>query len=140
MNTTILVLTGYIAWVMILVLALAAYRTIFSQMQKRKSLVFKADGTDVGAFGQRLTRAHLNCIESFPFIGGILLIALATDSSAITNDLAFVVLGARLLQSLIHVMSISNMAISIRFVFFLIQFVICAYWIIQLLGKFSSHP
>lgn len=136
MNATILVLIGYISWIMLLILALAAYRTAFSKSQKRSSLVFKADGTDVGDLGQRLTRAHLNCVECFPFIGGVLLIALATDSTAITNGLAYVLLLARLLQSLVHIVSISNTAISTRFVFFLVQFVIVAYWIIMLLQKF----
>ncbi|WP_371193926.1 MAPEG family protein [Glaciecola sp. SC05] len=136
MNATILALTGYIFWVMLLLLALATYRSVFSQMQKRKSLVFKADGSDVGDIGQRLTRAHLNCVECFPFIGGILLLALATDSSTITNGLAFVLLGARVLQSLVHIVSISNIAISVRFVFFLVQFAICGYWIVKLLEKF----
>lgn len=136
MNATILALTGYVAWVMLLLLALAAYRSVFSQVQKRKSLVFKADGSDVGDVGQRLTRAHLNSVECFPFIGGVLLIALATDSTSITNGLAYVLLGARLLQSLVHIASLSNIAISIRFVFFLVQFGICGYWIVKLLEKF----
>jgi len=136
MNATILTLIGYISWIMLLLLALAAYRTTFSKMQKRESLVFKADGTDLDDLGHRLTRAHLNCIECFPFIGGVLLLALATDSSSITNGLAFVVLGARLLQSGVHIVSIANAAISIRFVLFLIQFGICAYWIVKLLAKF----
>lgn len=136
MNATILALTGYIAWLMLLILALAAYRSAFAQTQKKKSLIFKADGSDVGDLGQRLTRAHLNCVESFPFIGGLMLIALATDSTSITNGLAYVLLGARVLQSVVHIISISNIAISVRFVFFLVQFVICGYWVLKLCEKF----
>lgn len=136
MNATILTLTGYIAWLMLLILALAAYRSAFAQTQKKKSLIFKADGSDVGDLGQRLTRAHLNCVESFPFVGGLMLIALATDSTSITNGLAYVLLGARVLQSVVHIISISNIAISVRFVFFLVQFVICGYWVLKLCEKF----
>jgi uncharacterized MAPEG superfamily protein len=136
MNATIVALIGYIAWIMVLLLSLAAYRGIFNQQQKRSSLIFKADGSDVGDLGGRLTRAHLNGVECFPFIGGLMLLALATDSSAITNGLAFVLLGARVLQSLVHVISISNTFIYLRFVFFLVQFGICAYWAIKLLNKF----
>jgi uncharacterized MAPEG superfamily protein len=137
MNATILALGGYIAWVMFLLLSLATYRGIYNQSQKRSSLIFKADGSDVSDFGQRLTRAHLNSVECFVFIGGVMLLALATDSSAITNGLAFIVLGARVLQSIVHAMSVSNAAIYARFVFFLIQFGICGYWLFMIIQKFA---
>jgi uncharacterized MAPEG superfamily protein len=137
MNATILALAGYIAWLMILLLSLAVYRGIYNQSQRRKSLVFKADGSDVSDFGQRLTRAHLNSVESFPFVAGVMLLALATNSSAITNGLAFIVLGARVAQSIVHAISISNPAIYARFVFFLIQFGICAYWLFMIVQKFA---
>jgi uncharacterized MAPEG superfamily protein len=136
MNATILALAGYIAWIMVLLLSLAAYRGIYNQSQKRSSLVFKADGSDVSDLGQRLTRAHLNSVECFGFIGGVMLLAIATNSSAITNGLALIVLGARVLQSIVHVMSISNPAIYARFVFFLLQFGICGYWLFMLIQKF----
>nr|WP_136251088.1 MAPEG family protein [Ningiella ruwaisensis] len=136
MNATILALSGYILWIMVLLLALAAYRAAYNQANKRKSLKFNADGSDVGDAGQRLTRAHLNAIECFPFIGGVLLLAIASDSSVITNGLAFIVLGARIVQSLVHVASVSNVAIILRFVFFLVQFGICAYWLVRIIEKF----
>ncbi|MBT1451170.1 MAPEG family protein [Glaciecola sp. XM2] len=136
MSATILGLAGYIAWLMVLLLSLALYRGVFNQSQKRTSLVFKADGSDVDELGQRLTRAHLNTVESFPFVCGVLLLALATDSTAITNGLVYIVLGARIIQSLIHIASISNAAIYARFVFFLIQFGISAYWLFMIVTKF----
>jgi uncharacterized MAPEG superfamily protein len=136
MSATILGLAGYIAWLMVLLLSLALYRGVFNQSQKRTSLVFKADGSDVDELGQRLTRAHLNTVESFPFVCGVLLLALATDSTAITNGLVYIVLGARIIQSLIHIASISNAAIYARFVFFLIQFGICGYWLFMIVTKF----
>ena len=136
MNETILALAGYIAWTMILLLALAGYRTVFSKTSKRGSLKFDANGADVGDFGQRLTRAQANCYESFSFIGGTMLLALVTDSTAITNGLAFVLLLARIAQSSVHMVSVSNNAISIRFVLFLIQFGIVAYWLALLIYKF----
>ncbi|MFC4701457.1 MAPEG family protein [Glaciecola siphonariae] len=136
MNTTIIALLGYISWVMVLLLALAVYRSVYKQQQKRDSLIFEADGNDIGGLGQRLTRAHLNCVECFPFIGGLLLFALATDSSAITNGLALLVLAARVGQSIVHAISVSNAAIILRFVFFLVQFAICIFWAFKFLQKF----
>lgn len=138
MNYTIMALAGYIAWTMLLLLAIAVFRAVYNKAKKRSSLQFSAGGEDVGGFGQRLTRAQANCYESFSFVGGTMLLALATGSAVITNGLALIVLLARIVQSSIHIVSTSNTAISMRFVFFLVQFAIVAYWLILLIIKFGS--
>lgn len=135
MNYTILALTGYITWIIVLLVVLAAYRTQFASKNK-KSLKFKSDGSDTDVLGERITRAQANCVESFSFIGGTMLLALATGSSVITDGLAIHVLVARLAQSIVHLSSTSNMAIQIRFVFFLVQVVICVYWLYSIVMKF----
>lgn len=137
MNHTIIALSAYILWTCILLFAIAGFRTYYNKANKRQSLRFDPSGSDVGGFGERLTRAHANCIESFVFVGGSMLLALATSSAVITNTLALFVLGARVLQSCVHMASSSGMAISIRFVLFLIQVIICMYWNIQILVKFT---
>ncbi|MEM0912658.1 MAG: MAPEG family protein [Pseudomonadota bacterium] len=136
MNATIIALAGYIIWLMLLLLLLPAYRSAHNAKNKRKSLKFSPDGTDVSDFGFRITRAHLNTVESFPIVAGTMLLALATDSTSITNGLAYVVLAARVVQSVVHLISTSNPAITTRFVFFLIQFGICFYWLIMIVIKF----
>lgn len=135
MNNTIIALTGYISWILVLLVILAAYRTQFAK-KNQKSLKFKSDGSDTDALGERITRAQANCVESFSFIGGTMLLAIATGASVITDGLALYVLVARLAQSIVHLSSTSNMAIQIRFVFFLIQVVICIYWLYSILMKF----
>ena len=137
MNYTIMALAGYIVWTMLLLLGIAVFRAGYNKTKKRNSLQFSANGEDVGGFGQRLTRAHANCYESFSFVGGTMLLALATGSAAITNGLALVVLLARIVQSSIHIVSVSNTAISMRFVFFLVQFVIVGYWLLLIILKFG---
>ncbi|MFT6267423.1 MAG: putative MAPEG superfamily protein [Alphaproteobacteria bacterium] len=136
MNATILALSGYIAWTMLLILAIAIYRTSSNKKNKRTSLKFDPSGSDVSDFGQRLTRAHANCYESSVFIVGPMMLALATGSAAITNGLALIVLAARVLQSLIHIASVSNAAITARFVVFLVQFAISGYWLFKIVQKF----
>jgi len=136
MNASIIVLLGYISWTLVLLLALASYRTYLSQSGKFKGLKFQSDGSDVPDFGNRLTRAQANCVECFSFIGGVLLLAIATDSTIITNGLAYILFGARLGQSIVHLVSTSDIAIQARFVFFLIQFGIVIYWVVGLLAKF----
>lgn len=136
MNNTIITLIAYIGWIILLLFVLAAYRTTYAK-NSSKSLKFKADGSDTAPLGERITRAQANCVESFSFIGGILLLAVATDSTAITNSLAIYVLLARLIQSIVHIISTSNLFIQIRFVFFLVQVGICIYWLYMLLAKFT---
>ncbi|KXI26856.1 MAPEG family protein [Paraglaciecola hydrolytica] len=138
MNETIIALLGYIAWMVILLVALAVYRSSLVMRRKRAPNGFKADGSDSPPFGQRLTRAQANCVESFAFIGGLMLLALATDSAVITNGLAYVLLIARLGQSLSHLISTSNLAVQIRFAFFLVQVGICLFWIMRLATKFMA--
>lgn len=137
MNATILAVIAYVAWSMLLLLSLAAYRTYFNKAQKRNSLKFDANGSDVSEFGQRLTRAHANTYESVVFVVVPMLLAIATNSTAITNGLAVYIIIARVLQSCTHIASNSNAMITVRFVFFVTQFAISGYWLFQLITKFA---
>ncbi len=136
MNATILVVIGYISWTILLLLLLASYRTLLVMKRERKPNQFKSDGSDAPEFGQRLTRAQANCAESLGFTVGILLLALATGSSAVTDGLAYFFLAARIGQSLVHIASTSVLAVQVRFVLFVVQIVICIYWLFQLFVKF----
>jgi hypothetical protein len=69
-------------------------------------------------------------------MGGVMLLALATDSAAITNGLALPLLAARLGQSITHLISTSALAVQIRFAFFLAQIGICVYWVVLFASKF----
>ena len=136
MSATILALVGYITWTILLLVGIAVYRTALVMKKNRLANEFKADGSDSPEFGQRLTRAQGNCAESFVFTGGVMLLALATNSSVITDPLAFVLLAARLGQSIVHLVSASALAVQIRFTFFLVQVAISVYWLFQLANKF----
>ena len=136
MNDTILALLGYITWILILLICLATYRTLLVAKKEQTVNGFKPDGSDSPALGERITRAQSNCVESFAFIGGLMLLALATDSTAITNGLALFLLAARLGQSVTHLISTSELAVQIRFAFFLTQIGICLYWVVLFVSKF----
>ena len=82
-------------------------------------------------FSNRLCRAHANCYESFPILGGLLLLAIATNNTAITDGLAYYLIGARILQSSTQLASASNAAVQIRFVFFVVQIGIAIWWVVQ---------
>lgn len=83
---------------------------------------------------QRLARAHANCLENLPIFGGLLLIAIATGSTSVTDPLAYLLLGARVFQSLVHLVSVSALAVTIRFTAFAVQMAIGLYWTFGLLA------
>jgi len=92
---------------------------------------FDPSGKDVSPFSGRLCRTHANCYECFPIFGGLLLLALATGNTAITDGLAYYFIGARVLQAVVHLASTSNLAVQVRFAFFLAQIVIAVIWILD---------
>ncbi|MBA1145688.1 MAPEG family protein [Ectothiorhodospiraceae bacterium WFHF3C12] len=132
MTATATALIGFILWYLLLYVMLGGLRVGYALAGKKKPNSFAPDGSDVSPFAHRLARAHANCYEGFPFIGGLMLLALVTGTAGITAPLAFVVLGARIVQSSIHLISTSVLAVQVRFLFLLVQLGIGAYWAVLL--------
>ena len=92
---------------------------------------FAADGSNTpGGFGQRLVRVHANCVENLPLLAGALLYAIASGQSSLTDPLAPLVLGARLFQSLMHLVSTSALFVWLRFAGFFVQLLVLAWWLL----------
>ena len=71
----------------------------------------------------RLNRAHLNCIENLPLFASVVVVGtLAGLKAPLFDTFARVYLGARLGQSMTHLSSGGNLAINVRFTFYLVQF------------------
>ena len=130
MNASVIALVIYVGWMILLLLMLGTLRAGLTLMGKRAPNSFCPDGSDVSPFSVRLCRAHANCYESFPIIGGLLLLAIATSSTGITDGLAYYMIGARILQSIVHLISTSNIAVQVRFAFFLVQIGIAVSWVL----------
>jgi hypothetical protein len=133
MNPTVTALLGYIALMLLLLGTLGMMRVGMTLTGKRAPNNFAPDGADVSPFSNRLCRTHANSYEGFPIFGGLMLLAIGLDATAITDGLALYLLGARVLQALIHLASTSNLAVQARFAFFLVQVVIAIWWLIQFL-------
>jgi uncharacterized MAPEG superfamily protein len=131
MNPTVTALLGYIVVMLALLGTLGMMRVGLTLGGKRAPNSFAPDGADVSPFSNRLCRAHANSYEGFPIFGGLMLLAIALDATAITNNLAMYLLGARVLQALSHLWSTSNLAVQVRFAFFLVQVGISIYWVLQ---------
>jgi uncharacterized MAPEG superfamily protein len=128
MSNTAYALTGFVSWALLLLVVMEAIRTCFVVTGKVAANAFTPDNAGLSPFMQRLARAHANCIEGLPIFGGLLAIAIMTSKSAITDPLAFWLLGARIVQSTIHLASTSPMAVSLRFAAFAVQIATGVYW------------
>lgn len=128
MSTSAQVLGLFISWALLLVVLMEACRCYFLIKGRIRSNEFNADNSNLPPFMQRLARAHANCIEGLPVFGGLLILALVTERTEITDALAPWFLLARVAQSSIHVASLSVAAVNARFATFVVQVGIAVYW------------
>jgi len=133
MNTTLTALTGFIAWTLLLLLLMEAIRSKLVLTKAVPANRFQPDNANLTPFMQRLARAHANCLEGLPVFGGLMLVAVLAGKSAITDPLAYALLGARIAQSAIHLASLSEAAVTARFLAFVVQMGIAVYWTFALM-------
>jgi uncharacterized MAPEG superfamily protein len=126
-------LVAFIAWTLLLLTLMEVIRTQLVLRRKVLANGFTPDNANLSPFMQRLARAHANCVENLPIFGGLLLIAIATGNTSVTDPLAYVFFGARVFQSLVHLASVSALAVTIRFAAFAVQMAIGLYWAFILL-------
>lgn len=126
-------LLGLVAWTVLLVLLVVNQRGLLVMSGRMKVNAFAADGsTTPGAFGQRVVRAHANCVENVPLFCAVLLYAMVTQQTLITDPLAPALLVARIVQSLVHLLSTSALAVWVRFAAFFVQLIILIWWLLRL--------
>ena len=128
MNKSALVLTLFISWTLFLLILMEALRSYRVVTGRSRSNEFRPDNSNLSPFMQRLARAHANCVESLPVFGGLLVVALVTGRAEVTDALAPWLLGARVVQSCIHLASLAVIAVNARFTAFAVQMAIGVYW------------
>jgi len=133
MNTTLTALLGFIAWTLFLLVLMEAVRSKLVITKAVAPNGFTPDNANLSPFMQRLARAHANCVEGLPIFGGLMLVAVLAGKSSITDPLAYLFLCARVLQSVIHLSSLSAVAVTLRFSAFAVQMGIGVYWAFRLL-------
>ncbi len=131
MTSTSCAIIGLASWYVAVLLLLAVFRVYISVATRKAANTFAPDGSDVPGFGQRLVRVHANCYENIPLIVGVLLFALVTGQSAITDPTACWLLYARIAQSLVHLVSVSVPAVLVRFSLFAVQLGLLVCWLWQ---------
>jgi len=112
-------LVGWCVWAILLVSGIAVARTAQVLMGKKKSNEFPSGLQHGSDLYWRLNRAHVNAVENLPIFAALILVAhLAHVEVAL---LAEVALGARLVQSLVHISSNHVLAVNLRFTAFVTQ-------------------
>jgi uncharacterized MAPEG superfamily protein len=135
LSPTAIALLGLVAWPLLLMFLILNQRGLLVLGGRMKVNAFAPDGSNTpGAFGQRLVRAHANSLENLPLQAAVLLYAMHAGQTAITDPLACALLGARLFQSLVHLISTSPLFIWLRFAGLLVQLLSLAWWLLQLAG------
>ena len=134
MTSAAVALIAYALWTLLLVVAIRLHRCVVFLGGGRPSMRFDPGGADVSEFSARLCRAHANCYENLPVFGALVAVALATDRAGVVEPLATWVVGARIAQSCVHLVSISPPAITLRFLLYLLQVVLMVAMAWRLLG------
>ena len=132
-SATVIALTAFIAWALALLLWMEIIRSKLVLSRQIPANAFVPDNANLSPFMQRLARAHANCLEGLPIFGGLMLVAIATSRTALTDPLAYVLLAARVAQSTIHLASTSAIAVTLRFCAFAVQLGIATWWCYLLL-------
>ena len=122
MNQSLLILVGFVSWTIFLGLLVVGYRAIEVLLGKKKSNEFTAGQKHGTPLYWEMNRAHANALENLPIFAALVLIGNVSGKV----DLFFIygcmlLLGARVLQSVTHLISTSVLAVDVRFTFYLIQ-------------------
>ncbi|WP_411823951.1 MAPEG family protein [Leptospira sp. 'Mane'] len=124
MNLEIISLLIFVIWTIALGLSLVSYRTVQVLLGKKQSNEFPAGiqhGTDRY---WRLNRAHANCLENLPIFATIVIVAtLLGETDSVFANTTLVIIGARLIQTITHIISGSARAVDIRFTAYVTQIV-----------------
>ena len=115
-------LVVFALWGLLLVTALGLTRGALVLTGRRKQGDFPAGVQHGGDAYWRLNRAHLNVLENLPIFGALVIAGeLLHVSSPWFRTLPEVILGARLVQSCVHLSSGRALAINVRFAAFIVQ-------------------
>jgi cytochrome b len=115
-------LVAFALWALVLALVLGSTRGILVLTGRRKVTEFPAGVQHGGEAYWRLNRAHLNVLENLPIFGALVVsgVLLHVNTPGF-RMLPQVILGARVLQSCVHLSSGSGAAIRVRFTAFVVQ-------------------
>ena len=132
MNPALFALAGFAGWTVLLLLTVANLRVANFLTGKKAINAFSPTGEDLPGFGQRVTRAHLNCVENLPIFAALVVAAGLSGQFSIMESTVMYVLYARIGQSVAHMISTAALVVWVRATFFFVQVLLMAWYAIQL--------
>ncbi len=132
MTGTQIAFLGLIAWTLLLLAMLAWVRVKLTVSGQKRANSFSPSGEDIGGFGQRVTRAHANCTEHLPFALALLLYAMHTGNTGVTDATGPFFLLFRVAQNSLHLYSTRNRVVAWRFSMFVAQVILMTVWLLVL--------
>lgn len=126
MTIPIMALLGFALWtLLILFFTVGVYRWSRILTGRTRISHWTADPGAGTGFYPRAMRAHMNCIENLPVFGVIVFVIDRMGlSSPFLSGLALIVLGARIVQSTIHIaLEQTDAVIFVRFASYFTQIV-----------------
>ena len=136
MTTPVWVLLGFAVWTLLVLFAtVGVYRWSRILTGRAQLAEFRADEPHGSDWYRRAMRAHANCVENLPVYGAITLASVAAGvRSPWLDALAVVLLAARVLQTLTHILwTPTNRVVGVRFSFYLVQ-VVCMFAMSAIVG------
>lgn len=126
MTIPVLALLGFALWTLLILFGtVGVYRWSRILTGRTRISQWTADPDGGTGIYPRAMRAHMNCIENLPVFGAIVFaLDRAGLDTPVLSGLALVVLGARVLQSTVHIAFRQTDTIaSLRFAFYFAQIV-----------------
>jgi len=117
-------LLGFATWtLLVMTIGVGVYRWALIFRGAAELTSFPGDVPHGSVAYRRVVRAHANCLENLPVFAVIVLVGAVTGlQPAGTDALAATTMGARVVQSLVHMLFPErNATVAVRFSFFLAQ-------------------
>lgn len=130
----------YVGWAVLLALVIVVWRSV--KVMRGESMVQDfTSGVPHGSQAYwRANRAHINTLENLPLFAAVILTAAVLKvPGTMFATLASVAIGARVVQSLVHLSSGSGIAVNIRFTFWFIQ-LLCIVALLVLIVLGAGFP
>lgn len=130
MSIPVWVLLAFAGWTLVLLVGTVGVYRWRRILSGRASISeWRADQAQGNERYRRAMRAHMNCVENLPVYGAVVLAVVATGvSSPLLDWLALTLLGARVIQSLLHIaVEPTELIAGTRFLFYFVQ-IVCMAW------------
>lgn len=129
------VLLLFVAWTIVMAFGYVGYRIalVLSFKERANAWTRGAVEHQDPAWVTRFHHAHLNCLETLPLYAGLVLVAYTQGQLGVIDGLAYVFLGARVAQSVIHAISTAPLMVFLRANALLVQIGLLIYWLVALL-------